>query len=155
MLVASADTSDDPYRFSNRLAPIVSRNLLNVPFDNVSPLLTQTLNSGSNSLKFPSICNIACNNDGTRTIRLTCSRDKIFTSSLTSFPASFAITTTGLPHSNGSSNSHTASTKLGEVFTQQTSPLPNGYFFHIHAQRFTIPLCSPITPLGLLVDPEV
>src|SRR5215212_2197401 len=101
------------------------------------------------------VASIARNNDGTSTSLVT---DEVSSASINrskSLTTSSAKITNGTPLSSGPKISQMESTKLSDVFWQQTSPGAKGYWRYIHSSRFMVAPCKPTTPFGLPVEPEV
>src|ERR1041385_7342927 len=112
--VASAPTSDDPYRFNIRHpdnSSLISRHKSS---PTVSPLSTHFRKLFSSSPSASPI--IARANDGTPTSLVTCSRSINFTNPLASRASSSPATTSFHPFSNGTHTSATASTNPNDVF---------------------------------------
>src|ERR1044071_6950514 len=93
--------------------------------------------------------------EGTKTILDTSLAAHVSTSRSGSLTMSSAMMTDLMPLRRGPNISQTESTKLKEVFWQQTSSASNGYASHIQLNRLMGDLCEAITPLGKPVEPDV
>src|SRR5579864_3168699 len=150
--VASAATSDEPYRLSNTLWGSWLRKDAAKSTRSASPLLVQYLRCGSWSQRLLCVLRRRRKRDGTSTIRVICSLLSVEMSRCGLVSTSSAIRITLIPWSRGPNSSQTASTKLNEVFWQQISSASKGKHSHIQCRRLSVARCVARTPLGLPVE---
>src|SRR5205807_1634860 len=124
--VASADTSDEPYKLRSTLFGIVALNKSSVSMGRASPLVIHKFKCGRDVPNCKHVFKIARSREGTTTIRVTLWTCSTAISLLTSFTTSLEMTTTGTPMHKGANNSAIESTNPIEVFWQPISPSPKG-----------------------------
>src|SRR6266852_5389814 len=124
--VTSAATSDEPYRLMSFVCGSCLRNSAASSTGSVSPLHTQYRKDARRCARGSRSSSITRNSDGTKTSRVTLLSASARTKLFGSLTTSSGMMTSGTPCNRGPKISQSESTKLREVFWQQTSSAAKG-----------------------------
>src|ERR1700730_15843852 len=135
--VASAATSDEPYKFMKQQAGMESRRRSNKSLCMASPLKVHVESLANRRVNLGSLSSIIAN-EGTVTKRVICSRSMIDVNWSASALTALETASKRRPMHSGPRVSNSESTKLMDVLWQQTSLSANGAILRWARIRFAI-----------------